>query len=306
MPRRIAYQALGPNEKVSMTDNNDDPDLLPPPPSTSALPPTDGHAQPGALRSETWLTLHTIHAANLFFGRRGDEEENRAPIPGLTRFASRVASITVGARLDDPYADWWLLKIEAALEKATAVMDENFAIVRDRMAASATVEANPALSTQPLRVPLEFQATYAHRGALLLARYDDLVRHVLTAKHIGRIDRWEAAKLLGADTPAGATVGAPDTLIGNENLGRDEWRMVGGAGRAVRGAFQSAMGYTYKAVRREDVRLQTAAWGEVQKLMGDVPEDVVAGTRRARFAPEIADRPSGDYRTRRRRRSDAT
>ena len=113
-------------------------------------------------------------------------------------------------------------------------------------------------------------------GAALLARFDDLTRHLLTAKHIGRI--------------------TPD----------DAERILSLSGRAVRGTFQAAMGYRYKGVQRADVELQTAVWGEAQKLMGDVPADVLSGQRRARFAPDVASRthtpsPSGRPRSRRAR-----
>lgn len=71
---------------------------------------------PGALRSEVWLILQTRHAQQVFMGRKASAE--KPYIIGLTRFGGILYQLQVCVLADDPYADWWLLKVEEALEQA--------------------------------------------------------------------------------------------------------------------------------------------------------------------------------------------
>ena len=71
---------------------------------------------PGALRSEVWLTLQTRHAQQVFIGRKATPE--KPYIMGLTRFGAILSQLQVCVDADDPYADWWLIKVEEALQQA--------------------------------------------------------------------------------------------------------------------------------------------------------------------------------------------
>ncbi|HHH31158.1 MAG TPA: DUF1845 domain-containing protein, partial [Polyangiaceae bacterium] len=57
------------------------------------------------------------------------------------------------------------------------------------------------------------------------------------------------------------------------------------ANRAARRALQSALGYRYLAVTRDDVRQGTAKAARARELMGRVPQEVVDGEARAEHAP---------------------
>ena len=61
------------------------------------------------------LTLQTRQAQRLVKGR--SYSADRPAIIGLIGFANLVRSVWHGARADDPYADWWMLKIHEALEQ---------------------------------------------------------------------------------------------------------------------------------------------------------------------------------------------
>ena len=83
--------------------------------------PTQRHAespereeQPGALRAVVTLTLETRQAQRMVKGRSGTVD--KPAIMGLIGFANRLRVIWQGARADDPYADWWLVKIHDALD----------------------------------------------------------------------------------------------------------------------------------------------------------------------------------------------
>ena len=72
----------------------------------------------GALRGEVWLTVQSHHAQRLILGRAA--ALHKPAIVGLVGFADRLRVIWNAARADDPYADWWLIKIDEALERIEA------------------------------------------------------------------------------------------------------------------------------------------------------------------------------------------
>src|SRR5690606_36585217 len=64
----------------------------------------------GSLRSAISLTLHTHHAARVWRGRAPSAE--RPGIIGLDAFVASMNRMKRGAEQDDPYSDWWMLRIE--------------------------------------------------------------------------------------------------------------------------------------------------------------------------------------------------
>jgi integrating conjugative element protein (TIGR03761 family) len=216
--------------------------------------------QPGALRSETWLTLETRQAQRLVQGRRA--EDGKAEIIGLKRFAAMLRSIWAGARTDDPYGDWWLIRIEDALESSHGTLKALEHSVQERLRERPAIEVAVAHSIEPVRIPLLFTSPHAFRGAYLIADVDRVIRAILTARHVGLMNRDESER-----------------LIQNE------------AGRAVRRALGTARGYRYKGINRDDLRQLTARGCEARDTMGEVPEAILAGTLRPRFGPVTA--PTG-------------
>ena len=59
-------------------------------------------------------------------------------------------------------------------------------------------------------------------------------------------------------------------------------------GRQVRRALQSAVGYRFVGVTRLDVVQGTAKAQQARDVMGELPEDILAGTSRAPYAPALA------------------
>ena len=72
--------------------------------------------RPGALHGQVWLTIQTNQAQQLIHGRAGTPD--KPTIIGLVGFANRLRVIWQAARNDDPYADWWLIKVHEAIEVA--------------------------------------------------------------------------------------------------------------------------------------------------------------------------------------------
>ena len=220
---------------------------------TDTLSP-DGEEQPGALRAVVTLTLETRQAQRMVKGRPGTAD--KPAIMGLIGFANRLRVIWQGARADDPYADWWLVKIHDALDVADQVVQASLDAVQTRLTGIEAISAAPGVSVRPIRTPLRFSNPYAYRAAHLVAHYDRLVRGVLTAKHIGVMTRDDAARVLAF------------------------------GGRQLRRAFLSPLGYRLTGITREDVCQGTARYAKAQTSMGDVPTDVLSAALRAPHAPD--------------------
>jgi integrating conjugative element protein (TIGR03761 family) len=216
-------------------------------------------ASPGALQGEAWLTLQTRHAQRLVRGRPAAAD--KPAIIGLFGFAERLRGIWQGARQDDPYADWWLLKIHDALVAAERVIRAGQATLADRLASVPALEVRVAASQKPYRTPLRFANPYAYRGARLLGDYDALARGVLTAAHVGLVDSDDAQRLLGQC-----------------------------AGK-IRGVYCVPQGYRFLGVDRSALIQGTALAEQARKAMGEVPEDVLTGERRPPLGPRKAPFP---------------
>ncbi len=211
--------------------------------------------RPGALRGEVWITIQTRQAQRLVAGRKPTPD--KPAIIGLTRFGSLTSLLNFCARLDDPYADWWLLKVEAALDQASAQIERMHQQVEALLAEHPGMQIELAESLEPVRIPLKFGNPYAYQGARLLTEFDGLVRALLTARHVGFLDRNSAEKQLHL------------------------------SGRAIRRALTSAVGFKNQSTRRKDIEQNTARALTAKQRMGEVPPDILDRSRRARLAPEL-------------------
>lgn len=217
--------------------------------------------KPGALRGQVWLTIQTIHAQRLFRGRAASKE--KPTIVGLVGFANRLRVIWQGARNDDPYADWWLIKIHEGIENAGDYIRNSHVDLEKQLEHMNALEINVAASQRPYRVPLQFATPYAYRGAKLLADFDKLVCLALTARHIG---------LLGS---------------------KDSEDILKTSARKVRAIFMVPQGYRLLKINRELVQKAMGRSHEARQLMGEVPGDVLSGVRYAPLVPRKVDFPSG-------------
>lgn len=216
----------------------------------------DIHMNLGALRSSMELTLHTHHAARIWQGRAATKE--RPGIIGLASFVSIVGKIRRGAEQDDPYSDWWMLRIEGKLDEAKLRLQE----LRDQadqlladIPAALTIGEN--LNIHPVKVPLFVNAQLGFLAIYLLAQFDEFARRVLLAQHIALIDR--------AATGYWINEGA----------------------RLLRSAFAMAQRYRFSGTTRDDHAANNAAARAAREKYGELPQDVLEGTRRSRFAPAI-------------------
>ena len=130
--------------------------------------------RPGVLRGGATLTLQTRQAQRLVKGR--GQSEGKPAIIGLIGFANMLRVIWHGARADDPYADWWMLKVHDALQFSQEHLESAGQEVATRFQAMGSIHVDAPASTKPARIALNFSNPYAFRGAQLVSAYDALVR----------------------------------------------------------------------------------------------------------------------------------
>ena len=211
---------------------------------------------PGGLTSETSILLHTRQAMMIFDGRQ--ETDDKAAIYGVPRFSGSVNQIFKDALADDPWADWWLIKIDDHIERARMKLNEFKEELKDLYPNSPSININSAESTEPESRPLNFPTpSYAYRMGYLVVEYDQFCCEVLGLRHVGLLTRVKAERYLNLD------------------------------GKALRAALQSGTGYRRQGVTRNDVLANNPKSQKAIQLMGKIPDDILNMKRRSDFAPEL-------------------
>jgi integrating conjugative element protein (TIGR03761 family) len=212
---------------------------------------------PGSLPSRCEpIELHTYQGVHLFQGQR--REGPRPGYPGLRQFARYAAIPYRLAAHDDPWADWWLIRIEDALERSRVELaqlgdklEEHLSQCRCRPADSAP--------QKPTTVTLHFGTPYGYLGAQLLMQFDAYVRNLVYARNTALLDRRELSRWI--------------------RRGRT----------AVIRAYLAATGYRDLGVRRKDLVSLSQAARKAALKMGELPQEVASRALRARHAPTILD-----------------
>jgi len=209
---------------------------------------------PGYLTGDTKFEIHTPEASTLFFGRA----ENN--VVGLLYFGQQMSRIWDAAEQDDPYADWYLLKIYDAIIKArqqlTAVIQEYQRHIQHTYR-STTVNLAPFFSERPLVRSLWFRTPYGYLAANVIADFDELMRIILTAQCVGVLLK-----------------PAPDKIIA-------EWTAK------IVALLQLPFTWQSFNVTRNAVNTEQANAIAAEKAMGQCPEAVLNRSLRSPFAPLI-------------------
>ncbi|MFJ2453988.1 PFL_4669 family integrating conjugative element protein [Pseudomonas protegens] len=213
----------------------------------------------GSLRSDVQLTLHTHHAARIWMGR--PQTDNKHAIIGLAGFSAIVSRMNRGCTQDDPYSDWWMIRLEEKVEEsdeALKLIDERLDDVMAKLPKQISISEN--LSIQPVSLPLYLSNPIAFKAVALLTNYDEIVRRILLAQHVG--------------------------LIGRRDM--EQWLDEGAA--VLRRLFSLAQLYKYSGACRDDFAANNAKAEAARKMYeryGEIPQDILEGTRRSTFAPVI-------------------
>lgn len=213
----------------------------------------------GSLRSAMSLTLHTHHASRIWHGRAA--AEGRPGIIGLNGFISAMNKMKRGAEQDDPYSDWWMLRIDDKLADTKTRLQALREQVDQALAGvPPALSLGENLNVQPVKLPLFVNAQLGFAAVYLLADYDDLARKLILAHHTALIDR--------------------STL--------ERWLNDGA--HSLRSLFSLAQQYRYSGASRDDFAAKNAVARAALEKFGELPHEVMDGTRRSRFAPPIVRR----------------
>ncbi|WP_122340667.1 PFL_4669 family integrating conjugative element protein [Pseudomonas caricapapayae] len=221
----------------------------------------------GSLRSAMTLELHTHHAARIWHGRKA--EGGRSAILGLTGFVNLMNRMKRGAEQDDPYSDMWIIRMEECLAEAKQQMKEIHDQLDGIMAAlPKALSIGDNLNISPVQVPLYVNAQLGFKAVYLLTDYDELTRRLLLAHHTA--------------------------LIGRREM--EQW--INEGSKIIRSAFGLAQQYKFSGATRDDIKSKNARGRDAVEKFGELPQDVLEGTRRSEFAPPIlrgtAETPSVD------------
>lgn len=223
----------------------------------------------GSLRGNVRILLQTRMAQDLIAGR-ADSIDRAKQIVGLMTFAKSSRQVHEAARLEDPYAHWYLLRMTKEIEAGKQNIAALQTALTDRMQQMPGVEIDVGATQKAFSLPLTFSTAHAFQAAYLLVQYDNYIRMVLTACHCGMLS------------------------------GRHEqFLLINEAGKVMRRVFAVASDYVYiKGLTVDSIRgNDTDAAKVARKRMGQIPEDVLSGkerdpyapSRRTLMSPEVAD-----------------
>lgn len=222
--------------------------------------PEARNGQIGVLRGDVGVTIHTRQAQQLLTGREAGE--GRSPVMGLMRFSTILSQITVAARQDDPWADWHLVQLEDGLVAGENNLKQQLENLGRVLKSHKMMDVQVSESVKPMKVSIGFASSYSYWVARLILQYDEVVRAVLTARHVAMISQEAANQLLND------------------------------AGANVRRVFESTARYRFTGLTREDVLQNSVRIAEAEKRLGrkleQVPVDILDKSRRASYAPVIA------------------
>jgi len=212
--------------------------------------------QIGALRSHIRMTIHTYHALRMWKGRR---PSGKLPgIIGLAGYLLMTNRMIRGSALDDPYSDLWMLRVEEKIDDVKA----NLTVLMDQATLAfesvpATLNLGENLNMQPADLTVFANSPLGFLGIYLLADYDELVRKTILAHHTALIDR--------------------QTMM--------HWLDDGG--HHLRSLFTLVQRYQYSGAKRDDFAANNAVARSALEKFGALPQDILEGTRRSRFAPVV-------------------
>lgn len=220
------------------------------------IPNATGGTGPGALHGRASVLIQTFDARRIVVGRRRSQD-GKASIVGLIEFGSRVRKIWDAAAKDDPYADWYLVRIEEAIHRARTRIGRELALMRNHLESVPEGIEIAMVSSKGTRIPLTFACPYGYMAVYLVADYDLLVRQVRTALRHG--------------------------LIGS---GEGRVVIIRGA-KWIRSVFALVTQWHHLDITRAAVRQGTRQAQMAEAIMGVLPEAVMAGKQRAKQAPKL-------------------
>ena len=212
---------------------------------TDDAPDSVSFNSPGPLRGTSKLKIETRRGYMIFEGRRANPEKNVSGIIGLVNFASTLRIIWDAAGNNDPYADWWLLKVEREIEEQESWITSKTEEYKSILDQYPNMTHEVSHSIKPIERDLRFSIPYSYRGAMLLMKHDELVKTIMTANHVGMVESFKAHNDIEKSS------------------------------KAARKTFQAVAGYRFTGVNRDDVFVMNPVAQKAAELMGPCPSGIL-------------------------------
>lgn len=213
----------------------------------------------GGLKSTLTVELHSHYAIRLWEGRgRSDDKsgtDKRPKIIGMPEVISRAGYAGRDAAAGNPYGDELLVKLEEAINQATATMENYLQTVEKVIAAvpRGVTMSDPA-STDPLNLDIFSRSPLGYRCVWLLIHYDRLALKTFQAFHYGLISRSQ----------------------------RDQFLEKGS--KAVRGVYGLIQNYRTVPVTYDDIRNKTERGLDAISRLGEPDPAIMSGEKRSSFS----------------------
>ena len=127
---------------------------------TRAGPTNDPPVASGRLRTEVAFHLQTVRAGQFVLGRARSARAHR--VIGLRGFAWWTSVIVAAARADDPFADWWLLRLETAAAALRCELETWCAQMRTACAAAEAAGGVSIVTASSPGRPWKLTVTHAY------------------------------------------------------------------------------------------------------------------------------------------------
>lgn len=212
----------------------------------------------GQLRSQITMTLHTYPAVMAWNGR--GVESGKPQVVGLKQFLFLAGRIHQAATKDDPYADAWLITLEEKITETKDVLEALKTKVKQVLETIPEgLDVSRNVSQQPFVTPVFTGGQMGWQAVMLLMMYDEIVRDVLLAHHIGLVGNKQRASLI-----------------------RDQ------GGHAIRSLCCTPVKFPgFSGASRDDFAANNARARAARDKFGSLPQDILEGQRRSEFAPSI-------------------
>jgi len=124
------------------------------------------------------MTIHTIEALRMFYGRAREPGSKVNPIIGGRRIAASLRNLWLLTANNNPYADWALVRYERGLQEVQEHLREAIQQCEERMQQQRKLGLNytVAASSNPVNVNLGFKSPYGYDISTLIVQYDYFVR----------------------------------------------------------------------------------------------------------------------------------
>lgn len=214
------------------------------------------NSMPGPVIPKAIIRLHTFIGHNLFFGN-AEKKDRPFREPAFTLYASALNAVWAAAQNDDPYADATLVQIEEQIDKVKIMLNDllvNLSSLIDSLE-NAGIQAVSHTSIRPVDVPIAFRTVHAAVSIQLLGLADQVIQKALMARHFGMV------------------------------TAQDWQRILKSSVSPMRHLFSMSARFRASGATRGDFAANNARAAAAVEKLGQLPQDILEGTRRPKLGP---------------------